>query len=146
MEDDYPCRRDLVKLEDGGQISIDWFECPETEKIFNKKTPIVVFLPGLTGDRYCGYAKAIIKATTLKRFKPVVLNHRGCGGTPLITRKHLFNFLAKFYSADTIEDARTGFNHIHKKYPENPVYAIGISLGGTILGNVMNFIKIVCGG
>eukprot|EP00826_Nyctotherus_ovalis_P022191 TRINITY_DN1727_c0_g1_i16.p1 TRINITY_DN1727_c0_g1~~TRINITY_DN1727_c0_g1_i16.p1 ORF type:complete len:269 (-),score=76.14 TRINITY_DN1727_c0_g1_i16:48-854(-) len=117
----------MVQLEDRGQISVDWIECPNVEKVFNEKTPIVVFLPGLTGDRHCGYSKALIREIARRKFKPVILNHRGCARTPLTT--------PKFYSADTIGDARAGFGHIHRTHPQNPVYAIGVSLGATILGN-----------
>ena len=90
--DPYPCVRDLIPLEDGGQISVDWICNPATEKILNDQTPIVVILPGITGDRFCGYSKALIEATIEKKFKPVVLNHRGCGGTPLTSRKLYITF------------------------------------------------------
>jgi len=145
MEDVYPCERDIVKLEDGGQIAIDWIQPPELDKFFNKRTPIVVFLPGLTGDRFCQYSKIIIKEIAYRKFKPVILNHRGCGYTQITTRNLISNSLARFYSAATIEDTRAGFEYIHKKYPENPVYGVGVSMGGTILGNVSNLVKLVCG-
>ena len=83
----YPCERSLLKLEDGGQISVDWIHCPEVDKEFNNKTPVVVIFPGLTGDRQCGYVKVIIQEACARKYKCVVINHRGCSNTPLTSRK-----------------------------------------------------------
>ena len=87
LDDLYPCERTLVKLEDGGQISVDWVCCPKVDKDFNVKTPVVVIFPGLTGDRHCGYVKTIIKEACSRKYKCVVMNHRGCSHTPLTSRK-----------------------------------------------------------
>ena len=84
--DKYPCTRTFVNLEDGGQIGIDWFHCPEVEKNFSERTPIVVFLPGYTGDRWCGYSKALLEEVSDRGYKFVLMNHRGCGGVPLTSR------------------------------------------------------------
>lgn len=84
--DVYPCQREIVPLKDGGQTSVDWVCCPEVEDSFSAKTPILVLLPGLTGDRYDEYVKVLIDEACRRRFKCVVLNHRGCGHTPLTTR------------------------------------------------------------
>jgi abhydrolase domain-containing protein 1/3 len=85
-EDNYPFQREIVKLSDGGQTSIDWVSCPKVDRVFNVKTPILVLLPGLTGDRYAEYVKIIIDEACKRKIKCVVLNHRGCGHTPLTSR------------------------------------------------------------
>jgi len=85
-EDNYPFQREMVGLSDGGKTSIDWVCCPEVDNVFTTKTPILVILPGLTGDRYAEYLKVVIDEACKRRIKCVVLNHRGCGHTPLTTR------------------------------------------------------------
>lgn len=91
-EDPYPYEREIVELGDGGQTSIDWICCPEVDKMFSEKTPILVALPGLTGDRYAEYLKIIVEEGCRRKFKCVVLNHRGCGHTSLTTRNRIFNY------------------------------------------------------
>ena len=86
-EDFYPHDRTLVPLPDGGQISVDCTVCKEVDEHFNETTPIVVILPGLTGNRYDLYIKALISEVVQRRYKCVILNHRGCSGTPLTSRK-----------------------------------------------------------
>jgi len=53
--------------------------------------------------------------------------------------------LAKLYCASSTSDTRAGFNHIFEMYPGNPVYGIGLSLGASLLGNVIcEYILLVC--
>lgn len=87
FEDTFPFERILVKLKDGGQTSIDWICSPETDNVFTAKSPILVLLPGLTGDRCCEYLRVLIGEACTRKIKCAVINHRGCGHTPLITRK-----------------------------------------------------------
>ncbi len=86
--DPYVYDRSLVQLPDGGQIAIDVVKNPESQSQmrFTPSTPIVVLLPGLTGDRYCGYAKALTKEINNRHYQCVVLNHRGCSQTALTSR------------------------------------------------------------
>ncbi|XP_035227188.1 phospholipase ABHD3-like [Stegodyphus dumicola] len=43
----------------------------------------------------------------------------------------------KTYSACNTEDLREVLEHISRKYPEFPIYGVGISLGGIILGHYL---------
>eukprot|EP00826_Nyctotherus_ovalis_P061723 TRINITY_DN880_c0_g1_i6.p1 TRINITY_DN880_c0_g1~~TRINITY_DN880_c0_g1_i6.p1 ORF type:complete len:337 (-),score=67.18 TRINITY_DN880_c0_g1_i6:262-1272(-) len=127
--DVYPCQREIVPLKDGGQTSVDWVCCPEIEETFSAKTPILVLLPGLTGDRYDEYVKVIINEACRRKFKCVVLNHRGCGHTPLTT--------PKLYCGNSTEDTKAAVEAIKRRFPDNPLYGVGTSLGGTLLGNLI---------
>ena len=89
--DIYPIKKELIQLNDGGQNSIDWICCAEVDNAFTSKTPIIVILPGLTGDRFCDYVKIIIQEACKRKLKCVVLNHRGCGLTPLTTRNFIIS-------------------------------------------------------
>ena len=119
----YPYKRTFVKLEDRGQISLDWICCPEVEQIFTKNTPILVFVPGMTGNRHCGYAKVIIKEACMKGMKCVVINHRGCSHTP-VTSRISNNYIAKLYSQCSMGDIKAAINTIHNEFPENPIYGV----------------------
>ena len=78
--------RELVKLEDGGQIALDW---PLIEIKGNPcNTPIIVIFPGLTGGYKNCYVGHIIKSAAERGFKSVVLNKRGCADTPLLVFPH----------------------------------------------------------
>jgi abhydrolase domain-containing protein 1/3 len=130
--------RSLVPLADGGQLAVDWIGDSETklEQHFTDNTPIVVILPGLTGHRSDGYIKVVIDAVLAKGYKCAILNHRGCSDTLLTSRNMRRHLVAKLYCAGSIDDASAGFAAIRQSHPHNPLYAIGISLGGCILGNV----------
>lgn len=86
-KDSYAYERTFLKLEDEGQISLDWIIFPQIEQNFNKETPLLAILPGLTGNRQCGYLKVLLREAETKGYKCVVINHRGCADTPLTTRK-----------------------------------------------------------
>lgn len=138
MVDLYPYTRTLVPLRDGGQISLDWIQHPDVDQNFDQSTPIVALLPGLTGNRYCGYVKALIGEVCRRKFKCVVLNHRGCSQTPLTTRKRrvIMTMIAQLYCATSIGDTKAGVTEIMRLHPNNPLYAIGVSFGSNLLGNV----------
>lgn len=47
------------------------------------------------------------------------------------------------HCSSNTDDIRTGFEEIFKKYPKNPVYGMGLSLGSTLLGCVRTIFIIV---
>lgn len=89
--DAYDYERAVVKLEDGGQIALDWICFPRPKETLSRKVPLVVIFPGLTGDRKCAYMKALFEEAHAKGYKCIVVNHRGCGDTPMTTRNPTAN-------------------------------------------------------
>ena len=85
---------------------------------------------------HCNYMKVLIERACFKRFKCVILNHRGCSHTPTLIRTLIYNYLAKLYAGSSIDDIAAGINDIHMKHKKNPLYAVGLSFGGGLLGNV----------
>merc|ERR1712032_1176362 len=55
--------REYIKLEDDGQITIDWVEgySEETEKELKEKKKLMVIIHGLTGASESSYVKAMAK-------------------------------------------------------------------------------------
>lgn len=76
----------MLNSSDGGQTSLDWICYPKIENNITKKTPILFLVPGMTGDRNCKYMKSLLELSRIKNMKCVVVNHRGCGNTRLLSR------------------------------------------------------------
>ncbi|MDR3547454.1 MAG: hypothetical protein P4M11_04125 [Candidatus Pacebacteria bacterium] len=93
--------RQLVKLPDGGQVSLDWAVAKRVEISFTESTPIVVLLPGTTGGRHDTYIAATISEATRRGYKSVLLNQRGLSHTPLTVR-----FSPRFSSSRSRPDWR----------------------------------------
>ena len=73
-------KRQLVRLEDGGQISLDW----ALMDIKDEQSSIIVIFPGLTGGCDNAYVGHIARNGMKEGYRCVVLNKRGCADTPLL--------------------------------------------------------------
>lgn len=93
-------------------------------------SPIVLFLPGLTGDSQSEYIKSFVNVARWQLgARCVVFNNRGRGGHSLKT--------PRTYCASNSEDLAAVIDHIKATYPRAPLMALGVSLGGIILGNYL---------
>jgi len=85
-------------LSDGGQVALDWLEddCPDS-------APIVIILPGLTGESQAEYIKCLVNSANRIKLRVVVFNNRGLGGISLKVFIIIFTLvpciliLSKFY-------------------------------------------------
>lgn len=102
-------------------MALDWLVkgCAED-------APIIIILPGLTGESQAEYIKCLVSQANERGMKCVVFNNRGLGGLALKT--------PRLYCACNCEDLSEVVNHVHKRYPEVKKGATGISMGGLILG------------
>lgn len=73
-----------MTLKDGGEVALDWLE-----NNCNDESPIIIILPGLTGDAQSEYIKCLVTAANEHSIRAVVFNNRGLGGVEL---KVLFCF------------------------------------------------------
>ena len=106
------------------QVALDWIS-PDEE--VGDDAPIILFLPGLTGESQSEYIKSFVNIARWRlNARSVVFNFRGRGGHGLKT--------PRTYCASNSEDLASVVNHIHDTYPDAPVLALGVSLGGIILG------------
>jgi abhydrolase domain-containing protein 1/3 len=114
----------VLRLNDGGEVALDWLEdgCADD-------APVIIILPGLTGESQAEYIKCLVSQANAKGMKCVVFNNRGLGGISLKT--------PRLYCAANCEDLSEVVNHVHKKYPNVKTGATGISMGGLILGNYL---------
>lgn len=134
---DIKYRRERWELDDGDFVDVDWadidksslqhqhesasYNTSETEQ----KIPILVIFHGLEGNSQSQYAKSLLGAAIAKGWHGAVINFRGCSGEP--------NRLPRvYYAGDTLE-IDTLLSRVKAIYPENPIYAVGYSLGGNAL-------------
>jgi predicted alpha/beta-fold hydrolase len=107
-------------LEDGDFVEIVWNrEKPKDER------PIVILFHGLAGSIDSPYIIGMMNALESKGFALVLMHFRGCG-----TKE---NLKPRAYHSGETGDAKAFIEHLHKNYPNNPLHAIGYSLGGNML-------------
>ncbi|EFA79768.1 hypothetical protein PPL_06587 [Heterostelium album PN500] len=121
-------KREYLYAEDGGMLSLDWFnfddECDET-------TPTIVLLPGVEGSGNSVYIRYFVQnAHKMYNFRCVVLNNRGLGGNEITSDKT--------YSFGKIDDVEFITNHIKQKIPKAQLFLVGFSMGGIILVNYLS--------
>lgn len=84
-------RRELLTLRDGGEVALDW-----SDNNCDDDAPVVLILPGLTGDSQSEYIKCLIAAANSFRGRVVVFNNRGLGGVALKV-VYIFRRFSKVY-------------------------------------------------
>lgn len=67
-------RREVLVLNDGGEVALDWMEQSCTDR-----APLIIILPGLTGESQAEYIKCLVIAAQEIGVRTVVFNNRGLG-------------------------------------------------------------------
>lgn len=112
-----PLRRERFELDDGDFIDIDW--TPE------RVGPLVVLLHGLEGSVRSHYAAGLMTTLNARGLQVAMMNFRGCSGEP--------NRLPRSYHSGETGDIDTFLRLLRLRFPQRPLYAVGISLGGNVL-------------
>ncbi|XP_069461615.1 protein ABHD1 isoform X3 [Ambystoma mexicanum] len=107
---------------------------PAFKSFLQKYCPVVTEkfypTPWCFGGRLQTVFRVILKSKpNLTYRKAIVFNNRGFGGEELLTYR-------TFCAANT-EDLETVISHVKSLYPEAPVLAVGVSLGGMTLLNYL---------
>lgn len=90
--------------------------------------PAVVIFHGLEGSSASHYARAMILALDAIGWRAVVPHFRGCSGEP--------NRLPRAYHSGDYEDVGAMLSAVRERVgPRAPLYAAGVSLGGSALLN-----------
>lgn len=114
--------RELLKLSDGGQITLQVINHSE-------QAGIVCIVPGLTGHGDELYVKNTAQAALDEGYNVIVINHRGGSKTPITS--------SKMYCAGSSWDLKEAIHGIKKLYPNQKLYGVGFSLGANIMGKYM---------
>lgn len=117
-------RREVFTLKDGGEVALDWLETG-----CDPESPVIIILPGLTGESQAEYIKCLVTAANRIGIRTVVFTNRGLGGVALKT--------PRLYCASNCEDLSEVVKHVKQSNPHVRIGATGISMGGLILGNYL---------
>ncbi|KAJ8736726.1 hypothetical protein PYW08_007382 [Mythimna loreyi] len=117
-------RRQVLRLSDGGQVALDWVVAPP-----GPARAVLLLLPGLTGSADADYVRALAAAAARLRARCVVFNNRGLGGLPLTT--------PRLYCAVSHSDLAEVVRAVRDASGAVPLLAVGVSLGGLILGHYL---------
>ncbi|KAL5121533.1 hypothetical protein ACEQ8H_000605 [Pleosporales sp. CAS-2024a] len=105
------------------------FSAPEWDAILGSADtrPMIVALHGLSGGSHEVYLRETLAPLTASGWAACVVNGRGCALSK-ITTPQLFNARATW-------DVRQTIRWLRKAFPNQPLYAVGFSLGANILTN-----------
>lgn len=128
-----PYRRERWATPDGDFIDLD-FALPEPRVAApvadgsgaaSAAAPIVVLFHGLEGSSGSHYARALMRATAERGWRGIVAHFRGCSGEP--------NRLPRAYHSGDSQEGDWVLRRVHARWPDAPLYAVGVSLGGNML-------------
>jgi uncharacterized protein len=117
-------RRQRIETPDGDFVDFDWLDAsgPAGDAI-----PLVVLFHGLEGNSASHYAQALMRELAEIGWRGVVPHFRGCSGEP--------NRLPRAYHSGDFAEIGWMLGTIRKLVPFAPLFAVGVSLGGSALVN-----------
>lgn len=122
--------RERWELDDGDFIDVDWTR-PAADSaatptpIYPASQPIVVIFHGLEGNSQSQYVKSLLAVAMQQGWQGVLIHFRGCSGEP--------SRLPRTYYAGDSAEIEQMLARVRQRYPYNPLYAVGYSLGGNAL-------------
>jgi hypothetical protein len=114
-------RRERWETPDGDFVDID-FALPEPAAA---EAPVLVLFHGLEGCSQSHYARAVMRAAADRGWRGIVAHFRGCSGEP--------NRLPRAYHSGDSDEGDWILRRARARWPQSPLYAVGISLGGNML-------------
>jgi len=118
-----PYERELLIMEDGGTIALDW-AYGKPKKSSPPRT--TVFLHhGLCGDSQSVYIKHLVPQLAREGYQTVVMIARGCGGLSLSTPEG--------FTAARTSDMKEALKVVSEEPFVGDIYGAGYSLGGILL-------------
>ncbi|KAF8307450.1 AB-hydrolase YheT [Clavulina sp. PMI_390] len=132
--DPIPYTRQLLRLPDGGTISLDVYPAFESKE---DDTPILFILHGLTGSTQESYIRSTVRDVTRskvyggeKGVRVVAMNFRGCDVDTPVTSQRL-------YHAGETDDTRSALLWLTETYPNAPIYGAGYSMGACTMAQYL---------
>jgi len=116
-------RRERVDTPDGDFVDFDWQDANAAAP----GTPTVVLFHGLEGNSSSHYARALMRRLQAIGWRGVVPHFRGCSGEP--------NCLPRAYHSGDYTEIGWMLSTVKARLPSAPLYAVGVSLGGSALLN-----------
>ncbi len=113
-------RRERLELRDGDFVDLDWIADSDAPQ-----RPLLIVLHGLEGCSESMYARLLMNEAAARAMGGVVFHFRGCSGET--------NRLPRRYHAGDTDDFRYFLSVLKQRWPDRPIVACGISLGGNVL-------------
>lgn len=113
-------QREQMETGDGDFFHVDWLGKDE-------HGPILVVLHGLEGSSEAPYVRRLARLARSNGFRIAAMNHRSCSGHD--------NRTVRCYHSGFTDDVAQLLNALQTRSPGSAVYAVGFSLGGSILAN-----------
>jgi predicted alpha/beta-fold hydrolase len=126
-------RRERVDTPDGDFWDLDWLDPPDATNAprLTGPVPTVILFHGLEGSSDSHYARALMALLRSRGWRGVIPHFRGCGGEP--------NRLPRAYHSGDHEEIGAMLAAVHARVDDRrgaaPLYAVGVSLGGSALLN-----------
>jgi hypothetical protein len=117
-------RRERADTPDGDFIDFDWLDASGPA---GDATPLVALFHGLEGDSSSHYARALMSELAEAGWRGVIPHFRGCSGEP--------NRRPRAYHSGDYTEVAWMLAHIRASAPFAPLFAVGVSLGGSALLN-----------
>ena len=112
------------ELQDGDFVDLAW-----SGEVSLDERPLIVVFHGLEGSIHSHYAKGLFAHLQQEGREAVLMHFRGCSGEP---NRHL-----QAYHSGAIGDAQELIAELSQRFPGKPLIAIGFSLGGNMLVNLL---------
>lgn len=113
-------RRERWNTPDGDFIDLDWNEVAPLDN-----APLLILFHGLEGSANSHYAIALMRALSAIGWGGAVVHFRGCSGEQ--------NRLPRAYHSGDSAEINWVLRRSRQNFPQRPLYAVGISLGGNAL-------------
>ncbi|XP_050216132.1 uncharacterized protein LOC126667212 isoform X2 [Mercurialis annua] len=117
-------QRVCVSTDDGGVISIDWPANLELREEHGLDTTLLL-VPGTTEGSLDKNVREFVCDALKRGFFPLVVNPRGCAGSPLTT--------PRLFTAADSDDISTAIQFINKARPWTTLMGVGWGYGANIL-------------
>jgi predicted alpha/beta-fold hydrolase len=116
-------RRERIETPDGDFWDFDWLATPA-----GSRAPLIALFHGLEGNSESHYARALMALLAERSLRGVVAHYRGCSGE--------LNRLPRAYHSGDHEELDAMLIAMRERVPApTPIYAVGVSVGGSVLIN-----------
>jgi len=117
-------RHEHFELEDGDFIQLTWNR-PSPNSSAQVWQGTLLILHGLEGSWRSPYARSLLAEAHRQGLRACVVHFRGCGDR--------LNRLDRGYHSGDTQDLRNTITEVRERFPTEPIYVAGYSLGGNVL-------------
>uniref|UniRef100_A0A7S3IXJ0 AB hydrolase-1 domain-containing protein n=1 Tax=Strombidium inclinatum TaxID=197538 RepID=A0A7S3IXJ0_9SPIT len=127
-------KMEIFTLKDGGQIQVHFKGSIFRNPSDTNSAPLLFVMPGLTSHSQSGYVRNMVDTAHSQGYQVILISYRGIG-IPFTT--------PSLYCGNSIDDIYEPMKAMSQRYGQDSqgnkrkVFAIGASLGGTLLANAL---------